>query len=72
MSDDGGARLFQANMVMAFEPHIYLTEGDVTVSPAYRGTAARIEDTVLITGFGTEVLSSALPWSIVEIETLMR
>jgi len=67
-----GARIFQEGVVMAFEPHIYLDGNDATVSPAYRGIAARIEDTVLITSTGSEVLSRTLPWEAAEIEELMK
>jgi Xaa-Pro aminopeptidase len=68
----GEERQLQANMVIAFEPHVYLTEDDVTVAPAYRGIAARVEDTVLITPSGAVIMSGELPREIAEIEELMR
>ena len=45
---------------------------DLTVAEAYRGISARIEDTVLITATGTEVLSRNLPIEIAEIEAAMK
>ncbi len=70
--DETGARIFEEDVVMAFEPHIYLDGSDTSVSPAYRGIAARIEDMVLITSTGAEILSGALPWEIEEIEAMMK
>jgi Xaa-Pro aminopeptidase len=71
-SPPGEGRPLRENMVLAFEPHIYLAEGDMTVAPAYRGIAARIEDTVLITPSGVVIMSGALPWEIADLEALMQ
>lgn len=70
--DPSGEKVLAANMVIAFEPHIYLAEGDLTVAVDFRGVSARIEDTVLITATGAEVLSKALPVEIAEIEARME
>jgi Xaa-Pro aminopeptidase len=70
--NSNGDRILQENMVMAFEPHIYLYEGDPTVNQEYWNISARIEDVVLIIQDGSEVLSSDLPIQIDEIEDLMR
>ena len=59
-------------MVMAFEPHIYLYEGDQTVNPNYWNVSARIEDVVLITNNGIQILSSTLPNDIEGIEAIMN
>ncbi|MEJ2545671.1 MAG: M24B family metallopeptidase, partial [Calditrichaceae bacterium] len=64
-------RYLEENMVFAFEPHIYLYENDSTVNQDYWGVCARIEDDVLITSDGNEVLSSDLPKTISEIEKIM-
>lgn len=63
-------KLLQENMVLAFEPHIYLYEGDVSVDPDYWNVSARIEDDVLITGSGSQVLSKDLPNEISELEAM--
>jgi len=47
-------------MVLAIEPHIYLYENDNTVQQEYWNVSTRIEDVILITDNGCEVLSSAL------------
>ncbi|OGU61026.1 MAG: hypothetical protein A2V66_09830, partial [Ignavibacteria bacterium RBG_13_36_8] len=65
-------KILKENMVMAFEPHIYLYQGDQSVNSAYWTISARIEDTILITANGYEILSSSLPIEIADIEALMR
>ena len=64
--------ILKENMVYAFEPHIYLYEGDTTVQQSYWKASARIEDTVLITAAGCEVLGQKFPIEIIEIENLMK
>ncbi len=70
--DAPGSRILREGVVMAFEPHVYLDGSDTSVNQAYRGLAARIEDTVVVTGPGVEILSGALPWERADIESLMR
>lgn len=67
-----GDKILQENMVLAIEPHIYLYENDNTVQQEYWNVSARIEDVILITSDGCEVLSSALPRTIESIEELMN
>lgn len=67
-----GDKILQENMVLAFEPHIYLYEDDTTVNQEYWNVSARIEDVILITEDGCQVLSSALPRTIASIERLMN
>ena len=67
-----GEKILQENMVMAFEPHIYLYEGDQTVNPEYWNISARIEDDILITSSGYEILSNHLPSEISALEQLMK
>lgn len=62
----------EENMVFAFEPHIYLYQNDNTVKQEYWGVCARIEDDVLITSNGNEILSLDLPRTIGSIEKLMK
>ena len=64
-------RALRENMVLAIEPHIYLNSGDLTVAPSYRGICARIEDDILITSGGCEVLSAALPGTRAGVEALL-
>ncbi|MCX6168793.1 MAG: Xaa-Pro aminopeptidase [Ignavibacteriales bacterium] len=64
--------ILKENMIYAFEPHIYLYEGDNTVKQNYWKASARIEDTVLITANGCEVLGNKFPVEIGDIEKLMK
>jgi Xaa-Pro aminopeptidase len=68
---DDAWRALEAGMVMTVEPGIYLPDDD-TVPRALRGLGVRIEDDVLITKAGNEVLTAAAPKTIAEIEAIMR
>jgi Xaa-Pro aminopeptidase len=48
-------------MVLTVEPGLYFHAHDLTVPPELRGIGARIEDDLLVTPEGAEVLSAALP-----------
>ncbi len=61
--DPGEVGVLQPGMVVTVEPGIYLPEESLGV---------RIEDDVLVTADGHEVLSAAAPKSVEEVEALMR
>ncbi|MET7331925.1 aminopeptidase P family protein [Nonomuraea sp. NPDC005650] len=48
-------------MVLTVEPGLYFHAHDLTVPPELRGVGVRIEDDLLVTPDGTEILSDALP-----------
>ena len=60
--DVGGDRPLESGMVLTVEPGIYIPEENLGV---------RVEDDVLVTEDGYEVLSAAAPRTIEEIENLM-
>jgi Xaa-Pro aminopeptidase len=63
-------RPFEAGMVLTVEPGIYVAS-DAPVDENWRGIGIRIEDNVLITATGHEILTKDVPKEISEIETLM-
>ena len=57
-------------MVLTVEPGIYIAADAQDVPAEYRGIGIRIEDDVLVTATGHEVLTAAIPKEIAEIEAL--
>ncbi|MDF2182647.1 Xaa-Pro aminopeptidase [Neptuniibacter sp. CAU 1671] len=68
---EGEWRPLEPGMVMTVEPGLYVAADNTNVEPRWRGIGIRIEDDVLITANGCEVLTSAVPKQIDEIEALM-
>lgn len=64
-------RLLEAGMVMTVEPGIYVAPGNTDVARKWRGIGVRIEDDVLVTADGCEVLTAAAPRTVDEIEATM-
>jgi len=69
---NGQWRVFEEGMVTTIEPGIYFNENMMEIPSEYRGIAIRIEDDVLVTKLGNEVLTDQVPRSVDEIETLME
>ena len=68
---NGQWRVFEEGMVTTIEPGIYFNENMMEVPQEYRGIGVRIEDDVLVTKLGNEVLTDHAPRTVNEIETLM-
>ncbi len=64
-------RKFETGMVTTVEPGIYIRKSD-KINPIYWNIGVRIEDDVLVTETGNQVLSQALVKEIEDIELLMR
>jgi Xaa-Pro aminopeptidase len=64
-------RKLEPGMVLTIEPGLYIAEDIEDVDPRYRGIGVRIEDDVLVTENGNEVLSASVPKTIEEIEGTM-
>lgn len=64
-------RVLQPGMVFTVEPGLYLKADDKHIPAKYRGIGVRIEDDILITQEGHEVLTADVPKSVNEIEALM-
>jgi Xaa-Pro aminopeptidase len=65
-------RVLEPGMVMTIEPGLYIAPGMRGVAKKWHGLGIRIEDDVLVTRDGAEVLSAAVPKDPDEIEQLMR
>jgi len=64
-------RLLEPGMVMTVEPGLYVSPHNNKVAKKWRGIGIRIEDDVVVTEQGCEVLSSGVPKTVEEIEALM-
>ncbi|MGA9774063.1 MAG: aminopeptidase P N-terminal domain-containing protein [Blastocatellia bacterium] len=64
-------RKLEPGMVLTVEPGLYIAEDLEDIPPRYRGIGVRIEDDVLVTEDGNEVLSARVPKTIEEIEGMM-
>jgi Xaa-Pro aminopeptidase len=68
---DGKARALEPGMVLTVEPGLYIA-ADADAPPELRGIGIRIEDDVLVTERGHEVLTAACPKTIGDIEAVIR
>jgi Xaa-Pro aminopeptidase len=64
-------RMLEPGMVMTVEPGIYIAEDSRSVPKRWRGIGIRIEDDVLVTKDGCEVLTGDLPRAPEEIEAMV-
>jgi len=69
---EGQSRILEPGMVLTVEPGIYISKDTEDVPPEYWGIGVRIEDSVLVTEDGNEVLTAGIPKTIEDIERFMR
>lgn len=69
---NGQWRALQPGMVLTIEPGLYIPTEAEEVDPQWWGMGIRIEDDVLVTEEGHEVLTQGLPRSVKEIEAWMQ
>ncbi|MFC4137528.1 MULTISPECIES: aminopeptidase P family protein [unclassified Microbacterium] len=62
----------QEGMVLTVEPGLYFHSFDETLPPELRGIGVRLEDDLLVTSTGSEVLSDTLPIDADGIEAWMK
>jgi Xaa-Pro aminopeptidase len=67
----GDSVVLQAGMVLTVEPGLYIAADDDGAPDALRGTGVRLEDDVLVTADGCEVLTAGLASRADEVEALM-
>ena len=64
-------RVLEAGMALTVEPGIYVAVDNMDVDEKWRGIGIRIEDDVLVTKTGNEVLTEGVVKEIADIEALM-
>ncbi len=68
---DGEWRQLEVGMALTIEPGLYIPEGSKGVAKKWWNIAIRIEDDVVVTSDGYDVLSKDAPKTVEEIESLM-
>ena len=71
VNEKGKSKRFLPGMIITVEPGIYISRKSKHVEKKWKGIGIRIEDDVLVTRSGYEVLSGKLPKEIDEIEAIM-
>lgn len=67
-TDGGAARPLEPGMVITIEPGLYVAADAASAPAELRGIGIRIEDDVLITPGGCEVLTAAVPKQVEDVE----
>jgi Xaa-Pro aminopeptidase len=67
----GEWRVLEAGMTLTVEPGIYVAVNNLRVAKKWRGIGIRIEDDVLVTRDGCELLTTGLPRTTEQVEALM-
>ncbi len=65
-------RQLEVGMVLTVEPGLYISPDCEKVAAKWRGIGVRIEDDILVTKTGHEVMTDAAPKHVIDIEQLMR
>jgi len=68
---NGEWRMFQPGMVLTVEPGIYIRSGNKKIPKKWWNIGVRIEDDILVTKNGCEILTRDVPRAINEIEQLV-
>ena len=69
---DGQPRRLEPGMVFTVEPGLYVPADDESAPARLRGLGVRIEDDVLVTESGCDVLTEAIPKVAADVEAWMR
>src|SRR5205085_637075 len=68
---NGEPRKLEPGMCFTVEPGMYIPEADSGAPSEFRGLGVRIEDDVVVTQNGCEVLTRLVPKEIAEIEAIV-
>jgi len=66
------SRILEPGMILTVEPGIYIAEDAEGIDDRYRGIGIRIEDDVLVTANGHDVLTREIPKEVNELEALRK
>jgi Xaa-Pro aminopeptidase len=66
----GESRTLEPGMVLTVEPGIYIAPDDTMAPEEFRGIGIRIEDDVLVTADGSDVMTVAVPKTVADVEAL--
>ncbi len=69
---EGAWRALEPGMVFTVEPGLYIAPDNRSVDPVWRGIGVRIEDVVVVTAEGVEVLTLQVAKEAHEIEALIK
>jgi Xaa-Pro aminopeptidase len=64
--------VLEPGMVFTIEPGLYFQADDLTVPEEFRGIGVRIEDNIVVTADGCELLSADIPRTADDVEEWMR
>jgi Xaa-Pro aminopeptidase len=64
------SRVLEPGMVLTVEPGIYIAPNDEEAAESFRGIGIRIEDDVLVTPEGHDVITAAIPKKVGDLEAL--
>lgn len=67
----GEPRMMEQGWTLTIEPGLYFPAGDTNVPEELRGIGIRIEDDVLVTHDGVEIMTSGVPKEVEEMEALI-
>lgn len=67
----GEWRVLEVGMTLTVEPGIYISPDNQQVAKKWRGIGVRIEDDVVVTRQGCEILTNGVPKTVAQIEALM-
>lgn len=68
---DGEGRALEQGMVFTVEPGLYVAADNLSVDERWRGIGIRIEDNVVMTTKGPEVITHEVPKTVADITALM-
>jgi Xaa-Pro aminopeptidase len=68
---DGKPRALEPGLCFTVEPGLYIPATDTSAPVEFRGIGVRIEDNVVVTATGVEVLTGHAPKEIQEIEEIV-